>query len=327
MLRRMKTAYFFCLIIGMMLIPLNSVFANKDQNTFIVALDGSGDYKTIQEAVTACGAFSSTEKKIFIKNGVYKEKVLIDSFHANISLIGESEDKTIITYNNYAGQDFIGTFTSYTLKILGDHIKIENLTVENSAGRVGQAVALHVEGDYFVAQHCRLLGNQDTLYAAGNNSRQYFKECFIAGTTDYIFGSATAVFDKCEIHSITDSYITAANTPKENQFGFVFFDCVLTAEPDVKKVFLGRPWREYANVVFIRCFMGKHIAPEGWHNWDKPEKEGTTFFAEIGNTGPGADVSKRVKWAHNLKKSQVAEFELNKIFKVESKWSLDTTKL
>lgn len=325
--RRMKAAYFFCLVIGMMLIPVNSVFANKDQNTFVVALDGSGDYQSIQEAVTACGAFSSNEKKIFIKNGVYKEKVLIDSFHANISLIGESKEKTILTYNNYAGQEQIGTFTSYTLKILGDHIKIENLTIENSAGRVGQAVALHVEGDYFVAFKCRLLGNQDTLYAAGNNSRQYFKDCYIEGTTDFIFGSATAVFDKCEIHSTTDSYITAANTPKESQFGFVFFNCRLTAEPRVNKVYLGRPWREYANVVFIRCFMGKHIVPEGWHNWDNPEKEKTAFYAEYESKGPGSDTSKRVKWAHNLKKSQVAEFELSKIFKLKSQWLPDARKL
>lgn len=321
----MRLVCFFIFIAGIVLLPVNSVFANKID--FLVALDGSGDFKSIQEAVTACGAFSADEKKIFIKNGVYNEKVLIDSFHANISLIGESEDKTIISYNNYAGQENIGTFNSYTLKILGDHIKIENLTIENSAGRVGQAVALHVEGDYFVASRCRLLANQDTLYAAGNNRRQYFKKCFIAGTTDYIFGSATAVFDQCEIHSNTDSYITAANTPKENQFGFVFLDCVLTAEPGVKKVFLGRPWREYANVVFIRCFMGKHILPEGWHNWDKPEKEKTAFYAEFGNTGPGADVSKRVKWSHNLKKSQVSEFELDKIFKMESEWKLDSSKL
>jgi len=323
----MRGASFLCLVVGIMLVTINSACASNSENLITVALDGTGDYKSIQEAVTACGAFSSNEKKIFIKNGVYKGKVLIDSFHANISLVGESEDKTIITYDNFAGQDQIGTFTSYTLKILGDHIKIENLTVENSAGRVGQAVALHVEGDYFVAVKCRLLGNQDTLYAAGNNSRQYFKECFIEGTTDYIFGSAIAVFDKCEIHSMTDSYITAANTPKENQFGFVFFDCELTAESGVKKVFLGRPWREYANVVFIRCFMGKHIIPEGWHNWGKPEKENTTFYAEFENKGPGANVSKRVKWAHNLEKSQLAAFELNTIFKVESEWKLDSNNL
>lgn len=323
----MKIVKFFYLVVIAMLITGSSVFAKNNKNNLVVALDGSGDYKSIQQAITACGAFSSTQKKIFIKNGVYKEKVLIDSFHTNISLIGESKEKTILTYDNYAGQPSIGTFTSYTLKISGDHIRIENLTVENAAGRVGQAVALHVEGDYFVAKNCILLGNQDTLYAAGQNSRQYFKDCYIAGTTDYIFGSATAIFDSCEIHSKMNSFITAANTPRESQFGFVFLKCNLTADPEVDKVFLGRPWRAYANVVFIDCFLGKHILPEGWHNWEKPEQEKTTFYGEYGNKGPGSDTSKRVKWAHSLKKSQLSKFELNEIFKVESEWSLDATKL
>lgn len=306
----------------MILIPVSVVFANKDQNTFTVALDGSGDYKSIQEAVAACGAFSMEEKKIFIKKGVYKEKILIDSFHSNITLVGENEHETIIDYDNHIGQEGIGTFTSYTLKILGDYIKLKNLTIQNSAGRVGQAVALHVEGDYFVASDCSILGNQDTLYAAGTNSRQYFNNCFISGTTDFIFGNSTAIFDSCEINSKINSFITAANTPKENKFGYVFFKCKLTADAGVDKVYLGRPWRAYANVVFIDCFIGKHIASEGWHNWGDTQKEKTAFFAEYNCIGEGATITKRVSWSHLLTKHQAKKYKLQNIFLKESNWNL-----
>lgn len=317
----MKITYSLIFFLSVLFNPLNLVFGINRADSLVVALDGSGDYKSIQEAVTACGAFPSVQKTIFIKNGIYKEKVLIDSFYSNIKLIGESNLQTIISFNNYAGQAGIGTFNSYTLKVSGDNIQLENLTIENSAGKVGQAVALHVEGDCFVAYNCRILGNQDTLYASGDNRREYFKKCYIAGTTDYIFGSAIAVFEDCDIHSLTNSFITAANTPKENQFGFVFLNCKLTAESGVDQVYLGRPWRDYANVVFINCFMGKHITPEGWHNWDKPEREKTSFFAEFDNKGLGADLSKRVKWFHLLKKSQIKKYRLETIFSIDSKWS------
>ncbi|MBD0725096.1 pectin esterase [Flavobacterium sp. L1I52] len=319
----MKKYFFGWLLSCLLLISTNTLFATNPRYTYIVALDGSGDYQSIQEAVTACGAFSMEEKIIFIKKGHYKEKILIDSFHSNITLVGESEKETIIDYNNYSGQQGIGTFTSYTLKILGDYIKIENLTVENSAGRVGQAVALHVEGDFFIASNCSILGNQDTLYTAGKNSRQYFKNCYISGTTDFIFGAATAIFEGCEIHSKTNSFITAANTPQENVFGYVFTKCHLTADDGVDKVYLGRPWRDYAKVVFMDCDLGKHILAVGWHNWDNPKKEKTAFFAEYNNNGEGANVSKRVSWSHQLTKSQAEKYQFKNIFQKESNWDLE----
>lgn len=312
----MKILYAF------LFITYTQLYAFGD-NHITVSLDGTGDYTSIQDAVTACGAFSKEQKTIYIKNGVYKEKILIDSFHSNIKIIGENKEKTIILNGDYAGQKGIGTFTSYTLKILGDNIQIKNLTIENNAGKVGQAVALHIEGDYFIAENCQLLGNQDTLYASGHKSRQYFKNCFISGTTDFVFGSATAIFYNCEIYSKANSFITAANTSKEKKFGFVFIKCNLTADSNVNKVYLGRPWRSYAKVVFLNCYMGKHIAPEGWHNWDKPEREKTSVYAEYNNKGEGANSNKRVDWSNQLTKRQAKVYNVEQIFKIESAWDIE----
>ncbi len=287
------------------------------QDKVIVAADGSGDYTTIQEALNHCKAFRDYEQEIFIKDGIYHEKVLVDSFLTNIKLIGESKENTIITYSDHAGMPGIGTFNSYTVKVLGDNITMVNLTIENASGEVGQAVALHVEGDLFEIKDCNLLGNQDTLYAAGKNSRQLFKDCFIDGTTDFIFGAAIAVFENCTLHSKRNSYITAASTTKDHKYGYVFKGCKLTAEEGVDKVYLGRPWRDYANVVFIECEMGAHIVPEGWHNWGQPNREKTSFYAEYNSKGTGANVEKRVKWSHQLTKKQAKQYSIDNIFRFE----------
>ncbi|MCW3805576.1 pectinesterase family protein [Plebeiibacterium marinum] len=287
------------------------------QDKVVVAIDGSGDYTTIQEALNHCKAFRDYEQVIFIKDGIYHEKVFIDSFLTNIKLVGESKENTIITYSDHAGMPGIGTFNSYTVKVSGDNIKMVNLTIENGAGEVGQAVALHVEGDLFEIKDCNLLGNQDTLYAAGKNSRQLFTNCFIDGTTDFIFGAAIAVFENCTLHSKRNSYITAASTTKDHKYGYVFKDCKLSAEEGVDKVYLGRPWRDYANVVFIDCEMGAHIVPEGWHNWGQPNREKTSFYAEYNSKGPGANVAKRVKWSHQLTPKQAEQYSINNIFRFE----------
>ncbi|MDR7370291.1 pectinesterase family protein [Flavobacterium aquidurense] len=300
--------------------PLSKIWGAVPKDTITVALDGSADFVSIQEAVTACGAFPSATKTIFVKNGIYKEKIIIDSFNSNICLVGENKDQTIISFNNYNGQPSIGTFTSYTLKILADNVSLENITVENTAGAVGQAVALHVEGDYFKAYNCKILGNQDTLYTAGENRRHYFSNCYIEGTTDFIFGSATAVFHMCTLYSKANSYITAANTSKNSSYGFVFLKCKLLAAPGVHKVYLGRPWREYANVIFSGCFMDAHIRPEGWHNWGKPSNEKTAYYAEFNNYGPGAVRSRRVAWSHFLSAEVNSKLSFNTIFKIENQW-------
>ncbi len=280
----------------------------------VVAKDGSGDYKYIQDAIDAVRAFTPKRLRIFIKNGVYKEKVLIPAWVTDIALIGESVDSTILTYDDHAGRGKMGTFDTYTLRIEGNNINVENLTIENSAGPVGQAVALHVEGDRLVFRNCRFLGDQDTIFASGENSRQYYVDCYIEGTTDFIFGPATALFENCEIHSEKDSYITAASTPSWVEYGYVFKDCRLTAAEGVNEVYLGRPWRDFAETVFINCFMGDHILADGWHNWNRPEAEETVFYAEYNNSGPGYQPDERVEWAHILSAKEAAEYTIENIF-------------
>jgi len=188
---------------------------------------------------------------------------------------------------------------------------------------VGQAVALHVEGDRCSLKNCSLLGNQDTLYAATENSRQYYSNCFIQGTTDFIFGEATAVFDHCVIKNLTNSYITAASTTPRQQFGFVFFDCKLIADSAAKKVHLGRPWRPNAKIVYIRTEMGAHIVPAGWDNWRDPANEKTAFFGEYESTGPGAAKVGRVAWSHQLSKAELKNYTIKNILSGKDGWVPD----
>jgi len=289
-----------------------------------VAKDGAGNYKTIQEAIDAVRAYSPEHIIINIKNGIYHEKILVPAWVTNVSLIGESKDGTIITYEDYSGKFMnadtvnnkkkFSTFNSYTMYVHGNDISIENLTIKNAAGRVGQAVALHVDGDRFVIKNCNLLGNQDTLLTANDSSKQYYLNCFIEGTTDFIFGNATAVFQDCTIKSLSNSYVTAASTTEHQQYGYVFFNCKLIATDECKKEYLGRPWRAHAKVVFIGCEMGKHIFPEGWHNWGKKENEATAYYAEYNNRGEGAATDKRVAWSHQLSKKEAKQYTIENIF-------------
>lgn len=300
------------------------LYAQKSHPTELtVAQDGSGDYRTIQEAVQACRDLGEKRVKIHIRKGIYREKLIIPSWKTNLSLIGEDRDAVIITGNDHTGKPVPGgrdihgldkyqTYTSHTVLVEGNGTLLENLTIENSAGRVGQAVALHVEGDAVIVRNCRILGNQDTLYAASSNSRQYYTDCYIEGTTDFIFGEATCVFERCKIRSLSDSYITAAATRKDQSQGFVFLDCLLTAAAEVKRVYLGRPWRPHARTVFIRTEMGGHILPEGWHHWPGdvmfPDKDKTAFFAEYGSHGRGGDASKRVSWSKKLTMADLQDY-------------------
>ncbi|MBO0358160.1 pectin esterase [Hymenobacter sp. BT186] len=281
----------------------------------VVAADGSGDYRTIQEAVMAVRDFMQVQATIFIKNGTYREKLVIPSQKTHIALLGESRDGVIITYGDYSGDaEKHSTYTSSTVRVQGNDFSAENITFENSAGRVGQAVALHVEGDRAVFRNCRMLGNQDTLFLAIENSRQYYQNCHIEGTTDFIFGASTAVFDHCTIFSKSDSYITAASTTPRQLFGLVFLNCQLTAAPEAKQVYLGRPWRPHARTVFLNTEMGAHIRPEGWHNWNQPETEKTATYAEYQSTGPGANAKGRVAWSRQLTVKEAKQYTLSTIF-------------
>lgn len=296
----------------------------------VVAQDGTGDYFTIQEAINAVPDYSHEKiTTILIRNGVYQEMVTIPHNKFRLHIKGESADSTIITYNKYATKlwpdsDYnIGTSGSATMYIHSSYVTLEDLTVENSSGEgkeIGQAVALFTNGDFLYFKNCRFIGNQDTVYTYGRYNkeggpcRNYFLNCYIEGTTDFIFGPSIALFENCTIHSKKNSYITAASTFEGRKYGYIFKNCRLTANDGITKVYLGRPWRPFAKTVYIDCEMGSHILPEGWHNWKKPDAEKTSFYAEYGSYGPGAHTPKeRVKWSHQLSKKDLADYTFEKI--------------
>ena len=298
----------------------------------VVSPDGHGDYMTIQEAVNALPNYSHEEiSTVFIRKGVYKECVSIPHTKFRVHFIGEDAKNTVITNDNYAkknwqDRDFaVGTSGSATIYIHASYITFENLTFENTAGEgkeIGQAVAVFTDGDFLFFRNCRFIGNQDTLYTYGRYGkfggikRNYFLHCYIEGTTDFIFGTSIAYFDKCRIHSKKNSYVTAASTLKGQKYGYVFRDCVLTADPGVTKCYLGRPWGAYAKTVFIHCKLGSHILPEGWHDWEKegkPDTKKNSYYAEYQSYGPGANKDGRVKWSHQLSDKEAAEYKLTKV--------------
>ncbi len=305
-----KFFFLFCL--------LNSVFfLSQEKDTVVVSKNGDGDFKTIQEAINLTPAFPYHKKVIFIKNGIYKEKIKIHEWNPNIELIGENREKTIITFDDYFKKIDLGrnsTFFTPTVLVEAHDTVLKNLTIENTAGDIGQAIALSVISKRVAVVHCKLLGNQDTLYLGGEG-KVFVKDSYIEGTSDFIFGNATSFFENCEIRSKKNSYITAASTPENTEFGFIFKNCVLSADKHVNQVFLGRPWRIFAKTVFINCHLDQHILPEGWENWKKPEAEKTTFYAEFGNLGEGSDISKRVKWSHQLSKKQMKKYTKKNILK------------
>lgn len=290
----------------------------KNVNYITVAQDGSGDYTKIQDAVYATPAFPYEKVTIYVKNGTYNEKVRIPEWNTNVVLQGESKENTIIAFDDNFSKIALGrnsTFYTYTLLVESDDFSASNLTIKNTSGDRGQAIALSVTGNRVKITNCNFLGNQDTLYLSGKEAKQYFKDCYIEGTTDFIFGGATALFENCTIHSIKSSYITAASTPEDTPFGFVFKNCKLTANPEAKEVYLGRPWRIFAKTVFMNCEMGAQIKPEGWENWSKPEAEKNAFYAEYNCSGEGFQPSKRVKWSHQLSKKDAAQYTIENILK------------
>ena len=314
-------------------------------DTLVVARDGTGQFRTVGEAIEVCRAFMDYHKVIFIKRGIYKEKLVIPTHLENIELLGEDAEHTVITYDDHAnlylpslqggdGGRPMGTFRTYTLKVEGSDITLRNLTIENNAARLGQAVALHIEGDRVSVVGCRLIGHQDTVYTGKARSRVWFQDCYICGTTDFIFGPATAWFERCHIHSLADSYITAASTPQDVDYGYVFSHCRLTAAEGVSRVYLGRPWRPYAYTLFINCELGSHIRPEGWENWRNPDNELTARYYEYGNTGPGASpqplpkgkgakadaASQRVSWSHQLTKREAEAITPATVFRTATDW-------
>jgi pectinesterase len=259
---------------------------------------------------------------IRIKPGTYQEPIYVQREKRFFHLVGEGPKTTVLTYDLHANMldkdgKPIGTFRTPSTTIDADDFTAENLTFENTAGPVGQALAIRVDGDRAVFRNCRFLGNQDTIFI--NRGRQLFDHCYIEGTTDFIFGGATAYFDDCDIHCLKSSYITAAATPDFQPFGFVFRNCRITTAPGVK-TYLGRPWRGFSAVTFLITAMPAGIRPEGWHNWDRPERERTVRYAEYGSTGPGANPAARVKWARQMTADEAAAITPEKVLSGSDGW-------
>jgi pectinesterase len=288
----------------------------------IVARDGSGDFMTVQDAFNAIPDYSEKRVVLFIKNGIYKEKIVLPPSKINVSMIGENVDSVVITYDDHSGKgtgnDTLNTFNSYSFSIQADGFVAEDITFENSAGRfAGQAVAVAIKSDKVIFKHCRIMGNQDTFFAEGPG-RLYIDSCYIEGTTDFTFGSAIAVFEDCTLHSMKNSHVTAASTPQGNKYGFVFLKCRLTAADSINKVSLGRPWRPYARVAYIKCNIGSHIIAGGWNNWRNPQNEKTAFYAEYQCMGAGYKPAERVPWSKQLSDAEASEYTLEKIFAANS---------
>ena len=294
-------------------------------DTIVVARDGTGEFRTIDEAIEVCRAFMGYHKVIFVKKGVYKEKLIVPQWLQNIEICGEDRDATVITYDDHANirtaerANGIGTFRTYTLKIEGNDITLKNITIENNAARLGQAVALHTEGDRLQFVNCRFLGHQDTVYTGMPYTRLRFDHCYIEGTTDFIFGPSTVWFEQCTIHCKANSYITAASTPGDAAFGYVFNRCVITCAADVKQVYLGRPWRDYGYTLFMHCTLPAQIRPEGWHHWEK-HREQTARYYEYENSGEGANTSQRAAWSRQLTKKEAKEITPEKVFSRSDDW-------
>jgi pectinesterase len=315
----MGTKVMKTLLLSFLLIGTTNIFAQSHKQITVVQ-DGSGNYKTVQEALNAVPANNKKRIVIYIKNGIYKEKLHLDTTKNFVELVGESKFNTILTYDDHTGKvsakgDSINTRTSYSFRVNGDNFIAHHITFRNDAGfTAGQAVAVECRGDKAVFIDCRFIGNQDILFLNSEKSRQYYKDCYIEGTTDFIFGAATAWFENCHIHSKKNSHVTAASTPQNHPYGFVFNDCALTGDSTLHAVSLGRPWRPYSWVLYMHCYMGQQIKPDGWSNWNKTESYKTARYAEYQNFGPGASTAKRVSWSKQLTDSEASQVTIKNVF-------------
>jgi len=296
-----------------------SCVSGYSQKKYVVSAVGSGNFKSVQQALDAVPFNNKKPITIFVKTGVYKEKLLLDSSKSFVTLIGEDKFNTILTFDDHTGKiapngDTIKTYSSQSFFLRADHFIARDITFQNDAGfTAGQAVAVQITGDEAVFINCRFIGNQDVLFPSKPATRQYFERCYIEGTTDFIFGPSIAWFEQCHIHSKKNSHVTAASTPKDQGFGYVFNDCVLTADTTLHSVSLGRPWRPYASVVYIHCYIDRHIIPQGWSNWNNTENYKTTRYAEYQSYGPGAQPASRVSWSRQLNDDEVKKYNLKNV--------------
>jgi pectinesterase len=290
----------------------------------VVAQDGSGQFTNVQAAIMSVPmGYATNPVVIRIKAGIYKEQLYIQREKRFFHLIGDAATNTVLTFDlhaNIKGPDGkpIGTFRTASTYIDAEDFTAENLTFENSAGPVGQALAIRVDGDRAVFRNCRFLGWQDTILV--NRGRHYFENCYIEGHVDFIFGGATCWFERCQIKCLKEGYVTAASTPDTNQFGYVFNQCEISGAPGAK-TYLGRPWRDFAATIFLNTKMDEVVRPVGWHNWGKVEKEKTTRYAEFGSTGAGANPSARVTWAKQLTAAEAGQITVGKVLSGADHWN------
>ncbi|MCG1021855.1 pectinesterase family protein [Sutcliffiella horikoshii] len=294
----------------------------------VVTKDGTGDFSRIQDAIDHVRVHPLQPVTIFLKEGIYVEKVTIPDNKPFIKIVGDGEGKTTISYNDSATMKDssgkpLGTFRTPVFSIFADNIRLENLTIKNTAGFgevVGQAVSLYVSGRRNQFYNVRLSGYQDTLYTS--HGSQLFQNCYIEGDIDFIFGAATAVFLQCEIHSLRRGYITAASTPKDQKYGYVFLECKITGSAKEDSVYLGRPWRPYAHTYFIHTYMGPHIKKEGWDNWRDQANEETARYGEYECSGSGSqsDDNKRVEWAIDLSNKEDLPLTVESVFPDYPSW-------
>ncbi len=284
-----------------------------------VSKTGKADFTQIQDALNAIPAGNQLPVVIHVKKGVYREVVTVDASKKNIHLKGEDAEHTIIIFNNHAGTklpngDTLNTWTCASVFVYADGFTATDITFANDAGfTAGQAVAIRVEGNRCAFRNCRFIGNQDVLFLSGSGVKHYFENCYIEGTTDFIFGAATAFFNRCHIHSKKNSHVTAASTNSIIPYGFVFESCKLTADSNLNKVSLGRPWSPTASVTYLNCWMDQHIIPEGWNNWRNPANESTARFAEFNSTGPGGKKDQRFSWTKQLTTADTALYAQQKV--------------
>ncbi len=310
------------------LLLLSLALTSSAQTNLYVAADGSAKFKSVQAAIMSVPAANRDNPVIIhIAPGTYKELIYIQREKAFFRLIGDNPTNTILSFNLYAGITNaegkpIGTFKTPSTTIDADDFTAENLTFENSAGPVGQALAIRVDGDRAAFRNCRFLGWQDTILI--NRGRQYFENCYICGHVDFIFGAATAWFEKCHIHCLRDGYVTAASTPQDVPFGYVFSNCKIDGEDGVK-TFLGRPWRIYASVTYLNCEMSDVIRPQGWNDWNKPEAHTTARYAEFNSTGPGANPTNRPSWTKQLDKTEARKITMESVLSGADSWNPDLT--
>ena len=297
---------------------------------------GRGQYRSPQQAIDSIRLPNTEPTIIHLRAGVYAGPIVLPRTDANFTFVGDGEDKSIITFDlNVHDAMPPGPASAYKgtgFTVLSDNFRAKDLTFQNTSGDHGQAMALRIDGDRAILDHCKLLGWQDTLLI--NNGRMYFHDCTIAGRVDFIYGSATAVFDHCDVHSRNGGHITAASTPSDHPFGFVFMDCTLTGDtlpwttagttrPSrvTPLADLGRPWRPYAAVTFLRCIMGAHIKPTGWDNWRNRANEKTARYAEYGSTGPGADPKERARWSKQLTTREADAITVGNVLSGRDQWN------